>query len=71
MFNLVAANPKLMNEPYGNLDMLAVMKHFPTLSSSYVKDQWNNFKRYDSDGNGELDMSEVRCVRAYMNGQTI
>lgn len=48
---------------YGTLDTLAVMKHFPTLSSAYVKEQWNNFKRYDTDGNGELDMAEVRLSR--------
>ncbi|KAF6022553.1 hypothetical protein EB796_019124 [Bugula neritina] len=52
-------NPKLLDNIYGTLDTVAVMKHFPTLSTSYVKSQWANFKRYDSDDNGELDLSEI------------
>ncbi|XP_067949890.1 uncharacterized protein [Watersipora subatra] len=53
------SNPRLIDASQSTLDTLAVMKHFPTLSASYVKDQWNNFKKYDTDQNGELDMSEI------------
>jgi len=55
------SNPQLLlNNQAGVLNSLAVMKHFPTLSKDYVNSQWENFKRYDQDGNGELDMSEVK-----------
>jgi len=47
------------------------MKHFPTLSSTYVKDQWNNFKRYDADGNGELDMSEIMTAITGLMPKTV
>ena len=43
----------------GKVNTTALIKHFPSLSVAFVQEQWTNFRRYDKNGDGTLDLAEV------------
>ena len=46
----------------GKVNTTALIKHFPSLSVAFVQEQWTNFRRYDKNGDGTLDLAEVSFV---------
>lgn len=54
-------HPQLVNER-GIVSTTVLIRHFPTLSVEFVKEQYANFKQYDTDNNGVLDLSEMMAI---------
>ncbi|XP_013421211.1 median body protein isoform X2 [Lingula anatina] len=52
-------NPQLVDPKTGKLKSITVIKHFPFMAMSYIQDQWEQFKKYDTSGDGELDITEI------------
>lgn len=53
------SHPQLVNDDTDHIDMIKVMKNFHHMTEPFVREHWNQYKKFDTDGNGSLDLSEV------------
>ncbi|XP_041359701.1 uncharacterized protein LOC121376008 [Gigantopelta aegis] len=51
-------NPVIVNDN-GTLMGMECLKHFPSMSKSFIQDHLNQFQEYDRNGDGTLDFQEV------------
>ncbi|CAH1781167.1 unnamed protein product [Owenia fusiformis] len=61
-------NPTMINKN-GSINMINAMKYFPHMSASFIKEQYQQFKLYDEDGNGKLDLTELMAAMTTTIGQ--
>jgi len=54
----ILEHPQLIYDN-GKVNTTALIKHFPSLSVAFVQEQWTNFRRYDRNGDGTLDLAEM------------
>ncbi|KAI0217231.1 hypothetical protein LSAT2_030893 [Lamellibrachia satsuma] len=64
-----AGHPELVNPITGFVNMIRVMKHFPHMTQSYVKEQWDMFHQYDTNKDGTLDLPEMMLAMTSTLGQ--
>ncbi|GFO06474.1 median body protein-like isoform x2, partial [Plakobranchus ocellatus] len=55
----IVENPNLIDPVSKQVNTTLCMKHFPHMSTDFVKDHWVRFKELDDDGNECLDFGEV------------
>ncbi|GFS22153.1 median body protein-like isoform X2 [Elysia marginata] len=55
----IVENPNLIDPISKQVNTTLCMKHFPHMSTEFVKDHWVRFKELDVDGNECLDFGEV------------
>ncbi|KAK2161791.1 hypothetical protein NP493_1561g00003 [Ridgeia piscesae] len=65
----VQEHPELVNPVTGYVNMIRVMKYFPHMTQSYVKEQWEMFHQYDTNKDGTLDLPEMMLAMTSTLGQ--
>ncbi|XP_064651601.1 uncharacterized protein LOC135502581 [Lineus longissimus] len=63
------AHPELVYRETNRVNFIACMRYFPHMGRDYVFDQWEQFQKYDANGDYALDLTEMMTAMTSTIGQ--